>query len=404
VRPAPPAPATIDPGGRPVGYAPFYYPGTPILAQAASITLNEAQELSGIDISLRLVPVAAVEGMVTSHDGQPITGLQVSTAPVGQVPALGLSTPSARTMPDGKFTLWNVPPGRYTIVARARTAGEADRAAAAAAAARLEAMRAGGPPAPPPPPQPYQPPTLWAMEEIDVAGVNISSLSLQLRPGMAVSGRLAYDAKTLKPPADLTQVRVVLSPVSSGPMAFSPGPSRVDDTGKFVIDGLGPGRYRLSAISPFPLQPGLQPGEFPTTWMVKTATIDGRDVLDTPIEIRANENVEGVVITFSDQYTELSGTLLDAAGIPVIGYYVAIFPTERTLWSTTSRRMRTFLAQEGKYRLAGLPPGEYYLAVLTEVDTSVWGDPEFMELVAAGAIKITLAEAEKKTQDMKIGR
>jgi hypothetical protein len=148
----------------------------------------------------------------------------------------------------------------------------------------------------------------------------------------------------------------------------------------------------------------LPAGEPPITWMLKSAVVDGRDLLDTSLEIRANENVEGLVVTFSDRYTELTGTLLDAAGVPAPGFYIAVFTTDRAAWSTGSRRLRSVFATEGKFRVTGLPPGEYYLAALTEIDSSVWGDPDFMDAVAAGAIKITLAETEKKTQDMKIGR
>ncbi len=58
---------------------------------------------------------------------------------------------------------------------------------------------------------------------------------------------------------------------------------------------------------------------------------------------------------------------------------------------------------DGKYRFANLLPGEYYLAAVTDLEPGDWGDPAFMEQVAAAAIKLTFAQGEKKVQDLRTG-
>jgi hypothetical protein len=53
--------------------------------------------------------------------------------------------------------------------------------------------------------------------------------------------------------------------------------------------------------------------------------------------------------------------------------------------------------------MTALPPGEYLLAVATEIDPGDWGDPAYMEQLAAAAIRISLAEGEKKVQNVRVG-
>jgi hypothetical protein len=46
--------------------------------------------------------------------------------------------------------------------------------------------------------------------------------------------------------------------------------------------------------------------------------------------------------------------------------------------------------------------GEYYVAALSRFDPANLYDAAFLEQVAAQAFKITLAEGEKKVQDLRI--
>jgi hypothetical protein len=52
--------------------------------------------------------------------------------------------------------------------------------------------------------------------------------------------------------------------------------------------------------------------------------------------------------------------------------------------------------------VTGLPPGEYFLAVLIDPDPSQLRDPSFLDQLVASAIRVTLTEGEKKVQDVKL--
>ena len=83
---------------------------------------------------------------------------------------------------------------------------------------------------------------------------------------------------------------------------------------------------------------------------------------------------------------------------------ILVFSTDRSIWSQGTRRVPAPIQPDtsGKFRADGLPAGEYYVAAVSDMDPGDWGDPGFMEQVAAVAFKITLGEGEKKTQDLKI--
>ena len=46
-------------------------------------------------------------------------------------------------------------------------------------------------------------------------------------------------------------------------------------------------------------------------------TVDGRDVTDTPIELRSGQKLANVHVVFTDKQTEINGTLTDEHGTPV---------------------------------------------------------------------------------------
>jgi len=135
---------------------------------------------------------------------------------------------------------------------------------------------------------------------------------------------------------------------------------------------------------------------------MKSVVSNGVDTLDSALEV-STADVSGIVITFTDRPTDLSGRLLDAAGRPAPEYSVVAFSSDRAFWTLGARRLRTARPDsEGKFQVQGLPPGEYCVVAITDLDQADLADPTFLEQLAAASIKITLAEGEKKKQDLKL--
>jgi len=366
-----------DARARTVGYATVFYPGTFVASQATSVKVSAADERSGIDFQLPLVRTAKVEGTVAVPDGVSRRGLlvqMIDTNPQGlMLDSFRRSTPTA----DGNFSFAGVPPGQYTIAVRGQPAGQT----------------AGRPPAAPGgAPAPIQA-THWALAEVTVDGQDLSGLSLMLQPGFTVSGRIQFEG-TASPPQDLTRLRVNLAAVQSpGEVSLGVSAIQADASGSFSIAGVTPGRYRL--IASLPSRPDT------TVWQPKSSIVNGRDTLDFPLDLR--ESVESAVITLTDRMSELAGAVQDASGEPAPEYYVIVFASDKNYWTPQSRRIRSVRpVADGKYTFRSLPPGEYLLTAVTDIEPGEWYDPALLDQLSRSALKITLAEGEKKTQDLRL--
>jgi hypothetical protein len=133
--------------------------------------------------------------------------------------------------------------------------------------------------------------------------------------------------------------------------------------------------------------------------------IDGRDVLDFPLEIGAAGDVGGAVATFTDRRTELSGTLLSAADVPAPDYFVVVFSADRMHWRSASRRVRFARpATDGRFIVRDLPAGDYLMAAVADLEPSDLDDATFMERLLSAAVKVTLGDGDKKRQDLTLAK
>ena len=381
-------------------YAPVYYPGTATPSGATTILLATAEERSGVDFQLQLVPTARIQGSVVSQDGTLPPNIQLSllaTGPGGTPlePQPGASV--TRVDGSGQFTFRDITPGRYTLQARAvvRRTDSTD------------ALRGGGAgrggAGPVPPNQIAQ--VLWSSTDVAVNGQDIGNLQLLLQPGMSVSGRVEFRGVSAPPPSDMSGVRLSLSPrpqQNAGPGATPVG--QVDEFGRFSVPGVAPGRYTVSASANQGGRGGAGRGAGSnTSWTLTSATIDGRDVLDFPLDIAPHENIKDALVTFSDRTQELSGRIQDAMGRPTADFTIIVFPADTRYWLPRARRIAsTRPGTDGSFVLRDLPVGDYRLTAVTDVEPGEWYDPNFLSQLVQVSIPITLREGEKKVQDIKV--
>jgi hypothetical protein len=80
-----------------------------------------------------------------------------------------------------------------------------------------------------------------------------------------------------------------------------------------------------------------------------------------------------------------------------------VFAADKAYWTGTSRRIRTARpGTDGKFTVTNLPPGDYRIAALTDVAPNEVNDPALLEQLVGASIPITLAEGDRKVQNIQI--
>jgi len=383
--------------GEPVqGYAPVFYPGTTQVVTARAIRVGIAEEQLGIDFGLQRVALSTVTGQVVVPSGQSPTTVQIRLLQT-EGGALGLGQQTARPSQNGTFSFRSVVPGQYTVFATANVVEPRAPGSTSASAERVEMlnrelqMMQSGVSNVQANQQPGAQRRLWAQADVFVDGAVPPLVSLTMHEGLPVSGHITFDG-TAPQPTGTQRVRVMLNPLGAALQSLGLGnlSATVDAGGRFTVNGVIPGRYRVSAS-------GAQ------GWSVKSAIANGVDVLDFPFDIAAGESTPNVTIQFGDRNTDLKGVLTDATGAPSSDYSVVIFPDDQRYWVPFARRMRsTRPATDGRFAFVGFPPGEYRIAAVTDVETGEWLDPEFLRQLLPASISVRLADGQQVTQDIRV--
>ena len=368
------------------GFAPTFYPSTPVAADAVPIKVAAGEERAGVNIVFAPVPSARVSGVIQGA-GVPISRLIPAMTMIGPSMPLGFRlSPSGPNSDDGIFSFSNITPGRYVLIVRS---GQG--------AMMRNVERNGGSSTNP------DIPSMFAMQELTITGRNIDGVVLALRPAIRISGTVTFDATTKTKPDSPAGIGVLLNAV--GPSlttvasnSFAIGPDRPPSTsagpsGGFQLVGVLPGTYTLNS-SP------------PTGWWLRSAMVSGRDLLDDLIEIHGGStDISGVVLTFSDRASGIQGTLSAASGQPAPEFTVIAFPTDRAFWKSGARRIKTTRpSSDGSFSLSMLPPGEYFLAALTDIEPCDAHKAAFLEQLVPAAVKVTVTEGQQTRQDLRIAK
>ena len=385
---SPPGQSAAPAQGRIAGYTSTFYPGTTDPSNAQGIVVGPGEVRDGLEFRVSFVPVVRVEGNVQRPDGTPAANVSVTLA--DREPRVNLegATRLARTDASGAFFFQNLPPGDYRVTVRATSSGA---------------------PTPPPSGTAGVAPLLdfWGQLDLLLSGQDVRNLAITLAPASTISGRLAFAGAGTAPPADLSAVRLQFIPVAALATSISrPGggaplghQATVNADGTFRAPGLPPGRYVPSAS-----WPGMRTGDGMTGWWLTSITIGGRDIGDRPIDVDVQRDVANVTLGFDDRIGSIDGSLTDSTGAAAAAYFVLAFPVERESWTTTSRRTMSPVqtGTDGRYRMVGLLPGDYYLAVVSELGREDAADPQFLESIVGGALRVTIRSGEARRYDLKI--
>jgi len=336
------------------GYASTYFPGTANMAEAQKVTVGLGQIVSDMNMALMPTRTSRITGTAVDSQGRPMMGM-VMAMPRGDQ-AMVMFGPPGQIKADGSFVLGGLAPGRYMLQVRGGMGGDGES----------------------------------AYLDITLSGDDVTGLRLVGSKPSVVTGRVLVDpaaAQALRPSA----LRLMLQPVQTDMMMMGGmPPGAVNDDLTFEIKAQ-PGKSRVALV-------GQMPG-----WSIRAVRYRGIDVTDSGIEFRPSEDVADIEVELTNRVTDVSGLVTNTKGEAVRDYSIVVFPQDRDKWTPNSRYMKTTRPdQDGRYKINGVPPGEYLVIALDYLDTNEWNDPEFLDKIRSKATSFSVNEGETKSVDLRI--
>ena len=337
--------------GEPPIYASTYFPGTTDPAEAQRLSIETGETIS--DVIVVLVPTrkARISGTAVDSQGRPMSG-QVHLMPrhfIGSGRIAG-----SPIGPDGSFTIERVTPGTYML----NVNGASEE---------------------------------LAITEITVADTNLDGVRVVGTRAVTATGRVIVDpaaAASIRPGT----LEIFPTSVEAGAIMFGGlvRPVRLNPDLTFELKAW-PGKTRLMVTNT------------PPGWTLRSVRYRGVDVTDNGIELKPGESIADVEIELTDKLTHVVGQVTNGRRQLVTDYWVLVFPQDRDRWKPGLRYIQSGRPdQNGRFRISGLPPGDYDLVALDRLDDAVARDPEFLERVRTAASSFTIIEGETKTFDLRL--
>jgi hypothetical protein len=292
---APPAP---DGEQRRV-WARTYYPSVPFASGAALIELPPGAELSNRDIQMVAEPVHLVRGRVLTDSGEPAVHVSVKLTSAAELGAdNGTET---RAGDDGTFEFPDAYDGPWRLKASLESKG-------------VEWLASGA---------------------LRIAGRDIDGLELRLSTTFEVNGKVVAEAPAGAPLPN--KFSVVLAPQEGGDHIPN-GATR--SGGSFLIDGVIPGAYKITPISPGP------------SLYLASIQVGSREVLGDFVEI--TPGMLPITVTYKSNGGTVRGSVEDC------GEAVIVLAPQEPRLQTPDFIRRASCQQGGRFELSNLRPGEYY--------------------------------------------
>ena len=356
------------------GFSPTYYPGTTSAADAQFVTIGIGDERT-VQFPMVASRLHRVTGRIVTSDGQSPTGMDLQLAPAeGES---GVTYGAGAAAADGTFAIGGVPDGTYTLQVRQNSRPS------------IEDLRAGRRPA-----------SMFGgvrgesvSVPLTVSGEDVTDLRIVTSRGATISGRVVFEGASARPAASEQRV-FALPPGLAGGGWFSMGSSVYD----FPPDGVvaSDGTFQLAGASGR-VQLDAGGGE----WIVKSITLDGREIIGEVMDLTGANAVSGIVITLTDKAASVAGVVRGQDGQPVRNYMVILLPRDSIDPAAASRWIHTAQSDgNGRYQVRSLLPGRYVAAAVEYIEPGQQTAPEFQQLWRRGARELVVVEGQALTLDL----
>jgi hypothetical protein len=352
--------APADPKLRKPAYAATFYPGTPDLEGAQTLTFRPGERRDGLDLRVMRTPSYCVEGVVQGA-GTPqalafsITDRQPTSGASGDG-AMFIGSPGGKAGPEGKIRICNLYPGEYEVTAYSQD----------------ESM-----------PSSYGSATLTIVDR-DVRDFNVTA-----RPHVAIAGEVVWDGEAPDPPVS-EQLNINLRPMTRAPWRAETSYARAGMPSTFSFASVLIDSYsvHLSAV--------------PKSAYVKEVTYAGQNVQSEPLRAGSGIGEAKLRIVLARNGGTVSARVADKDGNAISDARVLVLPISvASEAALASAIVSGQCDQNGTWTSTMMAPGKYYVLALArphdnspESIAKLWGSRTHfkeIELAAKGSVQVTLA-------------
>ena len=341
-------------------YAPSYYPGTTDLAGAVPVRVALGGEVSAVEVALQPVRTRTMTGTVMDSTGAPAAGAQVTIVRRERGNAF-VTIGDARARADGTFELSHLPPGSYSVQAWLR-----------------------GTPAVPPE---------FGATTLQIAGNDVDGVVVRTATGGTLVGQVTLrpEGKTPPPRFNPSVIEVSGRPADEEVRlpAGSAAITRVKDDWTFELKGMSGGRVvRVSGL--------------PGPWSLDSISVGGRDVTDEAIVLKPGTTTRDAEIVLTTRTTDVEGTVETSSPGPT-QMTVLVYPSDRALRDPQGRRVQLRrVDRDGRFRIRGLPAGDYLAVAVPHIWQGEWLDLDFFDRLDPAASRLRLADGARATLTLKL--
>ncbi len=344
-----------------------YYPEGETSKDAKTLELIPGQEQPDINISLPERRLYGISGRIAKKgSGDPLANFRIVFNKLSDRDAqvaegfAGVSTDSNKA---GEWKLTNLPPGKYRITISQGYSYDSDRQKDAAKKTEKYPNMS---------------------KEIEISDKNLADLNFEVPAEAAINGTIIVEGGGFVPPG----VRLyALFDRAAGEgftgfdyEQFQPtSPSGAKEM-TFRIGKLSGGNYRLVSFEN-------------QKYYLKSVTLGSRDLLNSPLEVREGEELQGVRVVLAANMGTIKGKVAGYDGKETV--FVGAIGAGAVFAPFQARTFTARVSPSGEFEIKAAP-GEYSLVVLTmknrpatEAETKEW----FEKMVREGT-KITVTDSE----------
>ena len=331
------------------GYAPSYYPGTPVPEEASTVAVAVSAETPA-DITLNPVRLSSVAGVAFASSGRPFSSGRVIA--VRRVTEKALPVPEIRSgviASDGSFSITGLAPGEFFLSAQ-----------------QVQESYA----------YPLDGSNEMAIAVLSVTGEDINNIALTEGPSGRARGRITIEGKAPRDAAKTLRIEAD-APDGKGDILLQPVDVNPDLT--FEVRGLI-GRQLFGVQGADALKLDFVGVRF-----------EGQDITDKGLDFGLGQARDGLEIVLTSKRTGLAGNVLDEGNRPAPAIVLA-FAQDEALWAlpTEAFLRRAKAGADGTFKLDGLRPAEYWVVGVDDFDMTTYGDPSVLKRLQSIAEPVTV--------------